>query len=48
MELISKSIDLIQRNEVKLIENDSSKKTYFTFPTRQDVLEFKRNGKKFF
>jgi methionyl-tRNA formyltransferase len=48
MELISKSIDLIQRNEVKLIENDSSKKTYFTFPTRQDVLEFKKNGKKFF
>jgi len=48
MELISKSIDLIQRNEVKLIENDPSKKTYFTFPTRQDVLEFKNNGKRFF
>jgi len=48
MELISKSIDLIQRNEVKLIENDPSKKTYFTFPTRQDVIEFKKNGKKFF
>ena len=47
-ELISKSIDLIQRNEVKLIENDPSKKTYFTFPTRQDVLEFKNNGKRFF
>lgn len=48
MELISKSIDLIQRNEVKLIENDPTKKTYFTFPTRQDVVEFKKNGKKFF
>jgi methionyl-tRNA formyltransferase len=48
MELISKSIDLIQRNEVKLIVNDPSKKTYFTFPTRQDVIEFKKNGKKFF
>ena len=45
MELISKSIDLIQRNDVKLIENDPSKKSYFTFPTRQDVLEFKKNGK---
>ena len=45
---IAKSIDLIQRNEVNLIENDSSKKTYFTFPTRQDVLEFKKNGKLFF
>ena len=48
MEAIAKSIDLIQKEEVKLIENDPSKKTYFTFPTRQDVLEFKKNGKKFF
>ena len=48
MEAIAKSIDLIQKNEVKLIANDASKKSYFTFPTRQDVLEFKNNGKKFF
>lgn len=48
MEAIAKSIDLIQKDEVKLIKNDNSKKTYFTFPTRTDVLEFKRKGKKFF
>lgn len=48
MEAIAKSVDLIHKNEVMLIENDPSKKTYFTFPTRQDVLEFKKNGKKFF
>ena len=48
MEAIAKSIDLIQKEEVQLIENDISQKTYFSFPTRQDVLEFKRNGKKFF
>jgi methionyl-tRNA formyltransferase len=48
MEAVAKSIDLIQKEEVKLIENDPSKKTYFTFPTKQDVLEFKKNGKKFF
>ena len=48
MEAIAKSIDLIQKNEVKLIQNDSSKKTYFTFPTRKDVIEFKDKGKKFF
>jgi methionyl-tRNA formyltransferase len=48
MEAIAKSIDLIQKNEVKLIQNDSSKKTYFTFPTRKDVIEFKNKGKKFF
>ena len=48
MEAIAMSIDLIQKNEVTLIANDASKKSYFTFPTRQDVLEFKNNGKKFF
>jgi len=48
MEAIAKSIDLIHKNKVKLIANDASKKSYFTFPTRQDVLEFKKNGKKFF
>jgi methionyl-tRNA formyltransferase len=48
MDAIAKSIDLIQKEQVQLIENDISQKTYFSFPTRQDVLEFKRNGKKFF
>jgi methionyl-tRNA formyltransferase len=48
MEAIAKSIKLIQNNAVILIENDASKKTYFTFPSRQDVLEFNKNGKKFF
>lgn len=48
MEAIAKSINLIQNNAVNLIENDASKKTYFTFPSRQDVLEFNKNGKKFF
>ena len=48
MELISKSIDLIQKNEVKLIKNNALKKTYFTFPTKEDVIQFKKNGKKFF
>jgi len=48
MELISKSIDLIQKDEVKLIKNNASEKTYFTFPTKEDVIQFKKNGKKFF
>jgi methionyl-tRNA formyltransferase len=48
MEAIAKSIDLIHKDEVKLIKNDSLKKTYFSFPTRKDVIEFKKNGKKFF
>ena len=48
MEAIARSIDLIQKDEVKLIKNDPLKKTYFSFPTRQDVIEFRKNGKKFF
>ena len=41
--------DLITvEEEVEFIKNDPSKQTYFTFPTRQDVVEFKKNGKKFF
>jgi len=48
MEAIAKSVDLIERNEVKLIENDASKKTYFSFPTKADVKEFVGKGKRFF
>ena len=48
MQLILKSIDLIANNKVALIPNDATKKTYYTFPTRKDVLEFRKNGKKFF
>ena len=48
MELILKSIDLIHNNKVAIIPNDASKKTYYSFPTRKDVLEFRKNGKKFF
>jgi len=48
MNLILKSIDLIDKNELKLIENPESEKSYYSFPTRKDVKEFKRIGKKFF
>ena len=48
MEAIVEAIDLIEHDKVKLIENDVNKKTYYTFPTKQDVTIFKENGKKFF
>lgn len=48
MEAIAKSIDLIQKNKVKLIKNDAAKKTYFSFPTKDDVKYFRSIGKKFF
>ena len=48
MEAIAKSIELIQKDKVKLIENKDSEKTYFSFPKSEDVLEFKKIGKKSF
>ena len=48
MDAIAKSIDLIKKDQVNLIENNPSEKTYFTFPKRKDVLAFKKIGKKFF
>lgn len=48
MNLILKSIDLIDKNELKLIENPELEKSYYSFPTPEDVKEFKRQGKKFF
>lgn len=38
----------IETGKVSLIENDISKGSYFTFPSRTDVRDFYRIGKKFF
>ena len=48
MDCILIAIDLINNNNVKLIENNSKDKTYFSFPTYDDVREFKLLGKRFF
>ena len=48
IEAIIEAIDLIRFNNIKLIDNDSNKATYYSFPTKQDVAEFKKNGGKFF
>lgn len=48
MDLIHESINLIDRNQVKIIDNLNSEKSYYSFPTRQDVKIFKQIGKKFF
>lgn len=47
MEAIVESVNLIFKDEVVLKENDYSNKTYYSFPTKSDVLEFKRNNKFF-
>jgi len=48
MEAIVEAVKLIDKDEVELIENDASQMTYFSFPTREDVIEFKKRGKRFF
>ena len=48
MEAIAEAVDLIELDKVKLIENTENKKTYYTFPTKEDVRVFKENGKRFF
>jgi len=48
MESIAKAVDLIEKDQVSLIKNDTSQKTYFTFPSKEDVKVFKAKGKKFF
>lgn len=48
MKCIIKSIKKINNGKIQLIKNDASNSTYFSFPTKADVIEFKRKGKKFF
>ena len=48
MDCIIKAIDMIHSNEVKLIENNASEKSYYSFPTKNDVKVFKSKGKRFF
>jgi methionyl-tRNA formyltransferase len=48
MEAIIEAIDLIDAGGYQLIENRDEDMTYFSFPTAEDVREFKRIGKKFF
>lgn len=48
MEAIVEAINLINENTFTLIENDDSKKSYFSFPEKSDVDNFKKIGKSFF
>jgi methionyl-tRNA formyltransferase len=48
MDAIIEALDLIYSGEYTLIPNDESKMTYYSFPSRNDVREFKKLGKKFF
>lgn len=48
MDAINEAIQLIISNKYSLIVNNELEKTYFSFPTRKDVKEFRQLGKRFF
>ena len=48
VEAIIEGIELIQSGEYELMPNDEEKSTYYSFPTREDVIEFKNAGNRFF
>jgi methionyl-tRNA formyltransferase len=48
MKLIVKAVKIISDNNLVLIPNPESDKTYYSFPTREDVIVFKKIGKRFY
>ena len=48
MEAIIEGIELVQSGDYELIPNNEQDSTYYSFPTRQDVIEFKKGGNRFF
>ncbi|GAB3258451.1 hypothetical protein GCM10027347_21740 [Larkinella harenae] len=48
MDCIIESIEKIHEGNYKLIENDASQMTYYSFPTREDVKAFLAAGKRFY
>jgi methionyl-tRNA formyltransferase len=47
MDSILEAIEKIQLGGYQLIPNSDEEKTYFSFPTKADVAEFKKIGKRF-
>ncbi len=48
IEAIIKAIRFIKDGKVKTLPNDDTKMTYFSFPSKEDVQEFRNTGAKFF
>jgi len=48
MDSIAKAVNLIEKDQVKIIENNDAEKTYYSFPERKDVIDFVSKGKRFF
>jgi len=45
---ILEAIELIDHGEYKLHDNNAAEMTYFSFPTKADVIAFRAKGMKFF
>lgn len=48
MDCILSAIELIRDGEFQPSTNDDRKATYYSFPTKRDVVDFRRAGKRFF
>ena len=48
MDCILLAMDLISCDNLTLIENNPNDKSYYSFPTKEDVIVFKKSGKRFF
>jgi len=48
MEAIVEAVKLIKTQKVTLIDNNNQDSSYFSFPTRRDVKEFRKAGGRFF
>lgn len=48
MEAIIESIELINKGDYQLIPNNSNEASYNSFPTKDDVKFFRKNGGRFF
>jgi len=44
--LMIEAIEMIRSDKVKYVDNKEAEGSYFSFPTREDVREFKKRGKK--
>jgi methionyl-tRNA formyltransferase len=48
MDAVIDAVKLIQYDNYTLIPNPDREKTYYSFPTRQDIKNFYKQGKKFY
>ena len=48
IEAIIEAISLIDSGDYKTKPNNEEESSYYSFPTRKDVMEFKKNGNKLF